>query len=296
MQLNPELTLSKALAMAHKTEAIRQQQPVVRGMLQQDCPSVEHEKIETLRYNPKNANRPRWGDRQRPPKSNGGGGPLNREQIKQKCGRCGKSPKHNKQQCPAKDSTYKKCYKKGHYASCCFSKEVSLLREDDNLKSEEVFLGSLESQGETQWHTTVSLNEKNVKFKLDTGAKVTAISEATFSSLPNTKLKTPSKALYGPAKTPLNVIGQFTGSFRYNNACCKLHVYVVKDLNTNLLGLPAITALNLVARIQSISSSKESIMKRYPNIFTGLDILGNEYKISLKPDAKPYAMHTARQV
>ena len=61
MQLDPELTLSKALAMAHLTEAIRQQQPVVRGMLQQDCPSVEHEKIETLRYNPKNANRPRWG-------------------------------------------------------------------------------------------------------------------------------------------------------------------------------------------------------------------------------------------
>ena len=69
---------------------------------------------------------------------------------------------------------------------------------------------------------------------------------------------------------------------------------MVKDLNTNLLGLPAITALNLVARIQSISSSKESIMKRYPNIFTGLGVLGDEYKISLKPDAKPYVMHTAR--
>lgn len=37
-------------------------------------------------------------------------------------------------------------------------------------------------------------------------------------------------------------------------------------------------------------------MKCYPNIFTGLSILGDESKISLKPDAKPYAMHTARRV
>ena len=73
-------------------------------------------------------------------------------------------------------------------------------------------------------------------------------------------------------------------------------MYVVKDLKTNLLGLPAITALNLVARVQSISRSKESVMKRYPKLFTGLGTLGNEYKISLKPDAKPYALYTARRV
>ena len=73
-------------------------------------------------------------------------------------------------------------------------------------------------------------------------------------------------------------------------------MYVVKDLKTNLLGLLAITALNLVARVQNISGSKETIMKRYPKLFTGLGTLGNEYKISLKSDAKPYALHTAKRV
>ena len=80
-----------------------------------------------------------------------------------------------------------------------------------------------------------------MKFKLDTDAKITAISETTFHSLTDTTLKRPSKALHGPAHTPLKVIGQFTGNFKYNNSRCKLHVYVVKDLKTNLLGLPAIS-------------------------------------------------------
>ena len=51
-----------------------------------------------------------------------------------------------------------------------------------------------------------------------------------------------------------------------------------------------------VARIQSISSSKESVMSRYPELFTGLGSLSSEYKISLKPDAKPYVLYTARRV
>ena len=71
MQLDPELTLSKALVMACQTEAIRQQQPRTRGILQQDCPSVKE--IDNLRYNPKNAKRLRWDDRERSPKSNAGG-------------------------------------------------------------------------------------------------------------------------------------------------------------------------------------------------------------------------------
>ena len=198
---------------------------------------------------------------------------------------------------PSKDSTCKKCYKKGHYTSYCFSKDVSLLSEDNNTESKkDAFLGSLESHGDTQWHATVSLNQKNVKFKLDTDAEITAISETTFHSLTDTTLKKPSKALHGPAHTSLKVIGQLTSNFKYNNSRSKLHVYVVKDLKTNLLGLLAIIALNLVARVQNISGSKETIMKWYPKLFTGLGTLGNEYKISLKPDAKPYALHTARRV
>ena len=74
MQLDPELTLDKAMAMARQSEAVHKQQPMVRGTQQQDTPTIEQEKIDTLSYrNPKNASRYRRADKQRLPRNNPGG-------------------------------------------------------------------------------------------------------------------------------------------------------------------------------------------------------------------------------
>jgi len=117
------------------------------------------------------------------------------------------------------------------------------------------------------------LNKKDVEFKLDTGAEVTVISESTFSMFSDIKLKKPTKVLYGPTKSPLKVVGEFTGCFQYHTTSCKLHVFVVKDLKINLLGLPAITTLNFIARVQHTYSSKGSVTKLYPKVFQGLGTL-----------------------
>jgi len=50
-------------------------------------------------------------------------------------------------------------------------------------------------------------NKKKLEFKLDTRTEVTVISVLYFSSV---KLAKSTKALFGPTKQPLNVIGQFT--------------------------------------------------------------------------------------
>lgn len=70
----------------------------------------------------------------------------------------------------------------------------------------------------------------------------------------------------------------------------------MKGLRTNLLGLPAITALNLVARLNSVEDYRAKVLAAYPDVFTGLGNLGEPYQIELKPDAKPYAIHTPRRV
>ena len=55
--------------------------------------------------------------------------------------------------------------------------------EISETDSEKNFLGTVELQQETQWIKLLKVNNVEVKFKIDTSAKVSAINEATFKNL-----------------------------------------------------------------------------------------------------------------
>ena len=78
--------------------------------------------------------------------------------------------------------------------------------KNSDTDSDENFLGTVESQQETQWITTLlKVNDVEAKFKIDTGAEVSAINEATFKNLENVQLKKPTRSLCGPAMSPLTI-------------------------------------------------------------------------------------------
>ena len=91
-------------------------------------------------------------------------------------------------------------------------------------------------------------------------------------------------------------MGQFTGNLSYKQSECQEEMFVIKDLQHNLLGLPAIKSLALIKRHQAVILSELSIKQSYPNLVKGLGTLGEEYTIKLKPSAVPHALHTARRV
>ena len=79
------------------------------------------------------------------------------------------------------------------------------------------------------------------------------------------------------------------------------NIYVVEGLKINLLGLPAITALNLAVRVDATesttpTSTKTEIEKQFPSLFRGLGNIGDEYEIRIKQDAKPHSIYTPRHV
>ena len=156
--------------------------------------------------------------------------------------------------------------------------------------------GTVESQGETQWMSVLKVNNLDVSFKIDTGAEVSAINETTFNKLKDIQLKKPQKLFYGPAMSPLTVLGQFTASLTFNHVTCKQKVFVVKDLKHNLLGLPVITSLSLISRMSTVHYNTQDIKKNFSHLFQGLGSLGNEYEIHLKEEAKPVSLHTARNI
>ena len=56
---------------------------------------------------------------------------------------------------------------------------------------------------------------KQVTFKVDTGAGVTAISKATWEVLDKPTLQPPNKHLYGPSQQPLKSPGSFLCSLNH---------------------------------------------------------------------------------
>ena len=159
------------------------------------------------------------------------------------------------------------------------------------------FLGAVTPQEhERSWTVDLDLNGKKIQFKLDTGAEVTAISEESLGKLKNISLRKPAKLLYGPTCNALEVIGQFVATLKTDERVSKQSIFVVRGLKSNLLGLPAITALQLINWISATQIDGASIQKKYPELFSGLGILGEPYVIKMKKDAVPYSLFTPRNV
>ena len=111
-----------------------------------------------------------------------------------------------------------------------------------------------------------------MKFKVDTGAEVTALTEDALSQLGTIQLKSPSKVPCGPDRTSLKVLGQTRVTLTSKGKSCSQDVYVVQQLKHNFLGLPAIRALGLLSQAAEIMVELE--------------------EIHLRPDAQPFALHT----
>ena len=121
-----------------------------------------------------------------------------------------------------------------------------------------------------------------IQFKLDTGAEVTAVSAQTCKALGLMgKLQAASKVLYVLSRQSLRLIGQFSGELRHKEHTYSEAIFVVKGLKNDLLGLPALDALQ----------SRETFPKCKVH-----GNFGEPYSITLKDDARPRALFTPRNV
>lgn len=278
LQLDANLTLEKAKKTIRQKEAVKEQ-----GQELGNTPKLE-DPLDEMRFSSGHRG---WLPR---PHSHRQGGARARQ-----CSRCGQTPHQTGERCPAADAVCHGCGKKGHYKAQCFSKNKATKLASVDLEAS--FLDAVSDSKKTVWTATVRVGKKNVEFKLDTGAGVTAVTEETYQALGNRQLGKATRMLFGPAKQELEVLGQFTDRLAHKQVSSVEEVYVVRGLKSNLLGLPAITALHLVERLCSTETAAgEDIMGRFPKVFTGLGTLGEEYTIQLREDAKPFALYAPRSV
>ncbi|KAL5020662.1 hypothetical protein ScPMuIL_002255, partial [Solemya velum] len=297
LQLDPDLTLEKAVTQVRQTEIVRKQQSVVRndivtenivgavhGRPQKFGTSHRHEKPKqnfkqrgtTPRktFQPSHTHRPSYRN----------------DKHASSCSRCGFSPSHPREKCPARDKTCSRCHARGHFIRCC-----RLNISEIDSKMDTLFLGTIGSdENSTPWMVDVKLNGSVVNFKIDTGADVTVVPNGSIDSSLVT-LRKPDKILYGPGGKHLHVCGMFRGTLSFRDRNIDQEIYVVEGLKHSLLGRPAIEKLELLLRINSVQSVTD-VRTRYPELFEGLGKLAGEYTIKLREDAHPVALTTPRRV
>ena len=137
--------------------------------------------------------------------------------------------------------------------------------------------------------TSVFVDDKQVDFKIDSGANITVMPYDTLLSLDlHTKLEPTDKVLMGPCNYKLTCKGKVTVTLSYNSNTVKETIYAVESLARPLLGRYAEVKLTLISRVSELTSDeyRVKVMRDYPKLFTRLGAM-KEYTIRLKDDAKP---------
>ena len=103
-----------------------------------------------------------------------------------------------------------------------------------------------------QWNVTILVGNNPVIFKVDTGAEVTALKEETFCAFTNQlpQLQKSLHTLRGANHSPLDVVGKSQMTLTYNDKVSIQRVFVVRELQHNLLGLPAIKIITGINTVQ----------------------------------------------
>lgn len=269
MQAKQDLTLSEAIRLSRQAEARTESQNLLR-------PRIELVKSHTKTSKKFPVNKPAKTAFSYVPQN-------------QKCGYCGKTPRHKREVCPARTATCHKCSKKGHYSSVCRSSKV----REIEVQESDTFLGSIQQVREvTPWTATLHVDGKPESFKLDTGAAVSVVSDQYAVDTP---LQQSDRILKGPGDTPLNVIGSFEANLGYKGKTIKETLYVIQGQQHALLSGSACLKLGLVARLHSLTKAAD-FKDEFPDIFKGLGKLREPYKIKLRPEAQPVCIYTARRI
>lgn len=287
LQLDPKLTLDLAVRQAKQSEMIKSQQSVIHSDMKTTPANVDR----VRKAKPSRTSNPHT-----PGKPDSGW----------KCGRCG-GTQHPKTKCPAKDSKCNKCNKKGHWSKVCKTKSTSgKLYEVEDDHDSEFFLGEVIDAIKVttaDLKTVLQLNGQSTPFKIDTGADVTVITENTYKSLkPQPRLRYTNKVLMGPCKYQMKCLGVLILDVHASstNMSTRDYVYVVKDLERNLLSRKAAASLGLISHVNAINKENhpQTIQEKHSELFHGLGHMKDEYmyKITLEEDAQPFSLSVPRKV
>lgn len=324
LQMDPDLTLSTAINKAKvKQDVAQQNKELLQGSSTAHSSSAQPAAVEPV-GRPKQHRR-----RQGPPRSKGQpsstGQVAGKQHGKSSCGYCGSSRnRHPREQCPARGEECHRCGKKGHFGKVCRSKpRISTVDTHPvaagKMEEQWAYISALNDEDidmeeEPPWKEPVEVNGRDVLFKLDTGADVSAV-PSTQKGIPR-RLQPAPKKLIAAGGHVCKVRGVYNASLRHLHTTIRELIYVVDWLSQPLLSRQACVRLHLVKRVEVVSMAPRQmlgedsfkqdggnlkhipphILKEFPSLFTGLGTIPGDYTIQLTQDAIPFSIPVARRL
>lgn len=209
------------------------------------------------------------------------------------CNRCGQ---FHRFKCPAKGVKCKKCGKYNHFAALCRSKQVhniELTSQQSSQSNNNFFMGSIHINSlETKsWQASLSINNKQIIFLLDTGADTNVLTSRTFHKLElSFELISKSKhTLSTFSGETIPTLGQCFLPLYYKGQIYNVLFHIVDINSQNILGREMCQKLNLIKRVNTVKFNvNETIFDTYNDLFQGLGCIKDYIcDLKLKPDAVP---------
>jgi hypothetical protein len=215
------------------------------------------------------------------------------------CKYCGNKHVRYKNKCPAYGKSCKECGKKNNFAKVCMNKNKAV----HDTECGELFIGTLAdvntvTASNDEWHTTLEIEGKIVKLKLDTGAKCNILPKTVYNLLKlHNKITPTNTKLIAYSGDTIEVLGEV---FVYKSKSYRLGFYVVDRPTQTILGLKDCELLNLIQRLEELENNcktENDFLKKYSDVFTSSEIgsLPGLHHIEIDKNAKP-VIHSPRRV
>lgn len=213
---------------------------------------------------------------------------------------CGGKHTKRKDACPAWGKICVKCRRRNHFAKCCKNYQVREITYPTESSSSQT-INNMQNKISRMKSilATMVVNNKEVKFQLDTGANVNLIPKKfvpqNLIEMTDSTLTMWNGSRFKPAgKAKLEVKNP-----KSNETYC-LDFLVIEEDFIPILGVEAVIQMKLLTIdfdnfVHMSSSSANSLLDKYSSVFNNeLGKLPGKVKLSLKPDARPCVLPTRK--
>lgn len=227
-----------------------------------------------------------------------------------KCRNCGGEHSSAQRACPAFGKICHNCRKENHFARVCRSKTAARDKqayqvEDIEEDMEEFFIGTVQNASDDDWKENITINNKPVEVKLDTGAQCNMMSRTVYDTIAqnDTRLTTSKTRLVSYSGHKIIPVGKASLKCEHKEATYKITFQIINEEAPSLLGRKTCLEMGMIQRIMTIDRSFSvnetggDILDHYSDLFTGLGCIksSGKHHIEVDPNIKS-VVHPPRKV